>query len=141
MDWIWRVPLQFAITELALQAGDAEKACREAELTVRAAAMTPEPTWHGLATWYSARAKMAGRNVAAAREELSQALNSTAVQPTPLAKWPLKALTFELTGDVQARADALEIVRRLAEPLDKADPAKASLLASSRVTAMSASSR
>jgi tetratricopeptide (TPR) repeat protein len=123
MDWIWRVPLQFAFTELWLRQGDTTSARREAAGAVEAAEATPEKTWRGLARWYVARVSTAAGNLDSARKEIGQGLEITEGYQALLARWRLYALAHEVFGDETARTQATSLLRILLESLDTDDPA------------------
>jgi tetratricopeptide (TPR) repeat protein len=130
MDWIWRVPLQFAFTELWLRQSDAVKARREVAEAIDAAEATPEKTWRGLARWYAARVSVAEGDLDSAREEVGRGLAITEGCDAPLARWRLHALAQEISGYEAAGTKAAGLMRILLESLDANDPARSAFLTS-----------
>jgi DNA-binding winged helix-turn-helix (wHTH) protein len=124
MDWIWRVPLQFAFVELQLMRKDLGQAQAEAELAIEAAYATAEKSWQAMARWFSARVSILGGDSQSARQEIERGLDAIEGFPAPLARWRLYLTRHHLTGDESSRSAAANLVQQLADTLPGDDPAR-----------------
>jgi DNA-binding winged helix-turn-helix (wHTH) protein len=130
MDWIWQMPLQLGLTELALARGDLSAARREAELFLSITAKTAERTWIALAHYARASVALAEHDRVGARLEVSKGLAVIEGYEAPLAAWRLHALAARIDSGSQHQQRAEAVIRELAETLPDDDDLRDSLLSS-----------
>lgn len=116
MDWIWKMPLAQALTELHLCLGDAA-AIEEAERFVQVANATSERTWQGLARHAAARAALAGDDAVRGRAHIEAGLAAIKGIEAPLASWRLHGLAARVFDDAEHRSVAVNAITRLLDSL------------------------
>ena len=130
MDWIWRLPLGLAVTELQLALGKVESARKESEWFASAAFATAERTWTALAHYARGRVAFADGNTSLMLAEVELGLNAIAGFEAPLAEWRLHGLACMGTADGAHHEKAQSTILRLAHSLPAGDPLRACFLAS-----------
>src|SRR5580700_1707283 len=94
--WIWRMPLESALTELWLAKGDPAQARPQAERFLALTLATAEHTWQALAREVNARVAMAGLDLTRAQDCVAKGLSAMEGFEVPLAAWRAHATAFEL---------------------------------------------
>jgi hypothetical protein len=133
--WVWRMPLESALTELWLATGDLAQARPQAERFLKIALATEEHTWRALAWEVNARVAMAERDLTRAQDCIAKGLSAMEGFEVPLAAWRVHATAFELhqnsgDRDVAERHLALsrETVMKLANSLAQEEPLRQAYL-------------
>jgi tetratricopeptide (TPR) repeat protein len=94
--WVWRMPLESALTELWLAKGDLIQARPQAEIFLKIALATAEHTWQALAWGAIARVAMAELDLTRAQDCIAKGLSAMEGFEVPLASWRVHATAFEL---------------------------------------------
>jgi tetratricopeptide (TPR) repeat protein len=135
-DWYYRMPLQWALTEVWLSKGELEKASGEAEQFLKVTLATEERTFHALVFETNARVAIAKQELERAQDCLAKALRSMEGYEVPLAAWRVHSTASELHGHLGNRglADShRELSRatilRLADSLPSDEPLRTTFLA------------
>ena len=138
--WIWRMPLESALTELWLAKGDLAQARPQAERFLAITLATAEHTWQALAWEVNARVAMAELDLTRAQDCIAKALFEMEGFEAPLAAWRVHATAFELdrnsgNRDLAARHLALsrETVMKLANSLPTEEPLRQTYLSAPMV--------
>jgi predicted ATPase/DNA-binding winged helix-turn-helix (wHTH) protein len=133
--WIWRMPLESALTELWLAKGDLAQARAQAERFLKIALATAEHTWRALAWEVNARVSMAELDLTRAQDCIAKGLSATEGFEVPLAAWRVHATAFELYQDSGDRdlaerhlALSRETVMKLANSLPTEEPLRQTFL-------------
>jgi len=133
--WIWRMPLESALTELWLAKGDLAQARPQAERFLKIALATTEHTWQALAWEVNARVAMAALDQTRAQDCIANGLSAMEDFEVPLAAWRVHATAFELyqnsgDRDLAERHLALsrETVIKLANSLPTEEPLRQTYL-------------
>lgn len=95
-DWYWRMPLEWALTDLWLAQGDLAQAQPQAERFLQVTLATAERTWQALAWDANARVARATRDLAHAHACIAQALSTMEGFEVPMAAWHVHATAAEL---------------------------------------------
>jgi DNA-binding winged helix-turn-helix (wHTH) protein/tetratricopeptide (TPR) repeat protein len=134
--WVWRMPLESALTELWLAKGDLAQARPQAEKLLRIALASAEHTWRALAWEVNARVSMAELDLTRAQDCIVKGLSAMEGFEVPLAAWRVHATAFELyqnsgDRDLAERHLALsrETVMKLANSLPTEEPLRRTYLA------------
>jgi len=128
--WLWKLPLESAITELWLAKSDVIQARRQADRVLAIACGTTEHTWQALAWEASARVAIAERDLVSAEECVTKGLSAMEGFEVPLAAWRVHATAAELyqrMGSRQAAERHLVLSRETVTKLANALPADESL--------------
>jgi tetratricopeptide (TPR) repeat protein len=141
MDWIWRMPLLFGISEMHLAAEDLESARREADEFISISSRTVECTWTALAYYTRARVAQAEGKVPAGLALISRGLETIGGCEAPLAEWRLHSLAAELSGDTLHFLQARTVIQKLAESLSSEDDLRRCFLSSPQVAQLMAETR
>jgi tetratricopeptide (TPR) repeat protein len=123
-DWYWRLPLEWGLVNLTIEAGRQAEAYTRADRLVNLTHQTGERTWRALAWETKARAALHYGDVAEAEESIARALATTRESETPLADWRVHetaAAAYSASGNselagLHARLSAAG-KKRLAESL------------------------
>jgi hypothetical protein len=102
LDWCFRLPLQAALSELWLSAGNLTKAREEASRYLDLALSTEDFTYRALAAEVSARVALAQKDVSAAEGFITEAVRAIEEREVPLATWHVHATAadlYESTGE------------------------------------------
>jgi tetratricopeptide (TPR) repeat protein len=133
--WVWRMPLESALTEFWLAKGDLIQARQQAESFLKTALATAERTWQALAWEANARVAMAELDLTRAQDCIAKALSAMEGFEVPLAGWRVHATAFELyqnsgNRDLAERHLALsrETVMKLANSLPTEEPLRETYL-------------
>jgi DNA-binding winged helix-turn-helix (wHTH) protein/tetratricopeptide (TPR) repeat protein len=133
--WIWRMPLESALTELWLAKGDLAQARPQAERFLKIALATAEHTWQALAWEVNARLAMAALDQTRAQDCIANGLSAMEGFEVPLAAWRVHATAFELyqssgDRDLAERHLALsrETIIKLANSLPTEEPLRQTYL-------------
>ena len=133
--WVWRMPLESALTELWLAKGDLNQARPQAESFLKVALATAEHTWQALAWETNARVAMAELNLTKAQDCIAKGLSVMEGFEVPLASWRVHATAFALyqnsgNRDLAERHLALsrETVMKLANSLPTEQPLRQTYL-------------
>jgi tetratricopeptide (TPR) repeat protein len=133
--WVWRMPLESALTELWLAKGDLAQARPQAERFLKIALASAEHTWWALAWEVNARVAMAELDLTRAQDCIAKGLSATEGFEVPLAAWRVHATAFELyqnSGDRDLAESHLalsrETVMRLANSLPTEEPLRQTYL-------------
>jgi len=133
--WVWRMPLESALTELWLAKGDLAQARPQAERLLKIALASAEHTWQALAWEVNARVAMAEPDLPRAQECIARALSAMEGFEVPLAAWRVHATAFELSqnsGDQDLAERHLglsrETVMKLANSLPPEQPLRQTYL-------------
>jgi tetratricopeptide (TPR) repeat protein len=94
--WIWRMPLESALTELWLAKGDVVQARLQAERFLAITLAKAERTWQVLAWEMNARVAMAAHDLTRAQDCIAKGLSAMEGFEVPLAAWRVHATAFEL---------------------------------------------
>jgi hypothetical protein len=94
--WIWRMPLESALTELWLAKGDIVQARLQAERFLAITLAKAERTWQVLAWEMNARVAMAAHDLTRAQDCIAKGLSAMEGFEVPLAAWRVHATAFEL---------------------------------------------
>jgi hypothetical protein len=94
--WYWRMPLEWALTELWLAKGDPAEARPQADRFLAMTLATAERTYQGLAWEVSARVAMAAEEWGRAEECITSALSTMDGYEVPLAAWRVHGTAAEL---------------------------------------------
>jgi hypothetical protein len=134
--WLWRMPLESALTELWLAQGDLARARPQAEKFLKIALASAEHTWQALAWEVNARIAMAERDLTAARLCVAKALLATRGFEVPLARWRVHATAAELYQRTGAKglskrhlSRSRQTIWKLANSLLADDPLRQTFLA------------
>jgi DNA-binding winged helix-turn-helix (wHTH) protein/tetratricopeptide (TPR) repeat protein len=137
LTWLWRMPLESALTELWLAKGDLARAHRQAERLLRFALGNAEHTWRALAWEVNARIAMAESDLTRARDCVAKALQAMGGFEVPLARWRVHATAAELyhrlkSSDRSKHHMVLsrETIMKLANSLPAAEPLRRTFLSS-----------
>jgi hypothetical protein len=129
LDWYWRMPLAAGMSELWLATGDRVRARLEAERLLDLALATADRTWQGLAWETNARAALANRDPARARDCIGKALSTVQGFEVPLAAWQVHATAAHIeeeSGNLKSahshRAVSRATILRLANSLLEQEP-------------------
>ena len=135
LDWIFRMPLQRALSELWLERGDFDRARQEASQLCELATASGQRTYLALGRRQLATIALAEKSDWEAKAQLQLAFQAMHDAETPLAEWRVLRTAAELADrrGRQDEADALrarsmECVRRLAGSLAGHEPLRRSLL-------------
>jgi len=138
--WVWRMPLESALTELWLAKGDLAQARSQAEKLLKIALATAEHTWQALAWEMNARVAMAAHDLTRAQDCIANGLSAMEGFEVPLAAWRVHATAFELCQnsgdrDLAERHLALsrETVMKLANSLRTEEPLRQTYLSAPAV--------
>lgn len=119
MDWYWKMPLQSALTELALQRGDLAQARIEARRFAETSLAYGERTWQALAWEAGARVALADSDLPHAQDCIHKAFALMQEFDLPLACWRVHATAMRIFPE--AAEDHQQIaaaeIQRLAESL------------------------
>jgi hypothetical protein len=133
--WVWRLPLESALTELWLAKGDLAQARQQAERFLKIALATAEHTWQALAWEVNARIALATHDATRAQDCIAKGMSATEGFEVPLASWRVHATAFELyqnsgDPDLAERHLALsrETVMKLANSLPAEEPLRRTYL-------------
>jgi tetratricopeptide (TPR) repeat protein len=133
--WIWRMPLESALTELWLAKGDLAQARPQAERFLAITLATAEHTWQALAWEVNARVAMAELDLTEAQDCVANGLSAMEGFEVPLAAWRVHATAFELyqnSGDRDLAERHLglsrETVMKLANSLPTEEPLRQTFL-------------
>jgi hypothetical protein len=133
--WIWRMPLESALTELWLAKGDPAQARPQAERFLALTLATAEHTWQVLAREVNARVAMAELDLTRAQDCVAKGLSAMEGFEVPLAAWRVHATAFELyqnSGDrylaQRHLAVSRETVMKLANSLPTEEPLRQTYL-------------
>ena len=133
--WVWRMPLESALTELWLAKGDVAQARPQAERFLKIALATAEHTWQALAWEANARVAMAERDLTRAQDCIAKGLSAMEGFEVPLAAWRVHATAFELhqnSGDRDVAKHHLALSRqtvmKLATSLREEEPLRQTYL-------------
>jgi hypothetical protein len=133
--WVWRMPLESALTELWLAKGDLAQARPQAERFLKIALATAEHTWQALAWEPNARVAMAELDLTKAPDCVAKGLSVMEGFEVPLAAWHVHATAFELyqksgDRDLAERQLALsrQTVMKLANSLPTEEPLRQTFL-------------
>jgi hypothetical protein len=133
--WVWRMPLESALTELWLAKGDLIQARPQAESFLKIALATAEHTWQALAWEVNARVAMAELDLTRAQDCIAKGLSAMEGFEVPLAAWRVHATAFELyqnSGDrdlVESQlALSRDTVMKLANSLPTGQPLRQTFL-------------
>jgi hypothetical protein len=121
MDWVWRMPLLFGISEMHLAAGDLESAKRDADEFVSVSSRTAECTWTALAYYARARVAQAQGEVPTGLALISMGLETIGGREAPLAEWRLHSLAAEISGDTLHVLKARSVIQKIAASLTGED--------------------
>jgi DNA-binding winged helix-turn-helix (wHTH) protein/tetratricopeptide (TPR) repeat protein len=127
--WVWRMPLESALTELWLATGDAQ-ARPQAERFLKIALATEEHTWRALAWEVNARVAMAERDLTRAQDCIAKGLSAMEGFEVPLAAWRVHATAFELhqnSGDRDVAEHHLALSRETVMKLANSLPQEEAL--------------
>jgi predicted ATPase len=94
--WVWRMPLESALTELWLAKGDLAQAQKQADRFLKIALSTAEHTWQALAWEVNARVAMAALQQTRAQDCIARGLAAMEGFEVPLAAWRVHATASEL---------------------------------------------
>ena len=94
--WVWRMPLEPALTELWLAKRDLAQARPQAKRFLKIALATPEHTWQALAWELNARVAMAELDFTRAQPCITKGLSAMECFEVPLASWRVHATAAEL---------------------------------------------
>jgi tetratricopeptide (TPR) repeat protein len=129
-DWYWRIPLEFALTELWLAERNLAQARSQAERFLSVTLATAERTWQALAWEANARVAMAELDSNRAQECITQGLSAMEGFEVPLAAWRVHATAFELyrnSGGRELAEHHLELSRETIMKLANSLPAEEQL--------------
>ena len=101
--WVWRMPLESALTELWLAKGDLAQARAQAERFLAITLATAEHTWQALAWEVKARVAMAELDLTRAQDCIVSGLSSMEGFEVPLAAWRVHATAAELYRRTESR--------------------------------------
>jgi tetratricopeptide (TPR) repeat protein len=141
MDWIWKMPLLFGMSEMHLAAQDLESARQAADELVAVSSQTKECTWTALAYYARARVAQAQEEAPAGLELISKGLETIACREAPLAEWRLHALAAELSGDANHLLHARTVIQKLAASLTSEDGLQMCFLSSPQVAQVMSDAR
>lgn len=102
-DWYWRMPLEWALTDLWLAQGDLAQAQPQAEQFLQVTLATAERTWQALAWDANARVALAARDLARAHACIDQALSTMEGFEVPMAAWHVHATAASLYSHTENR--------------------------------------
>jgi DNA-binding winged helix-turn-helix (wHTH) protein len=139
-DWYWRMPLEWALTDLWLAQDDLAQARPQAEQFLQVTLATAERTWQALAWDANARVALATHDLAHAHACIAQALSTMEGFEVPMAAWHVHATAaalYELTGN-SVLADSHRTLSRatilqLAHSLPVEEPLRATFLSAPAV--------
>ncbi len=119
LEWYWRMPLQSALTDLALRRGDLQQAQIEAQRFRETSLATAERTWQALAWEAGARVALAGSDVQEGRNCIRKAIAALQGFDLPLASWRVHGTAMQLFPEAAEahRGLAASGILRLAESL------------------------
>ena len=140
-DWYWRMPLDWALTELWLANGDLNQARRQAESFLQIALATAEHTWQALAWEVNARIALVDLDLARTQDCIAQGLSAIEGFEVPLAAWRVHATASELyqrsgDQDLPQRHLALsrETIMKLANSLAGEEPLRQTFLSAPTIS-------
>ncbi len=135
LSWLWRMPLESALTELWLARGDLRQARAQAEGLLKTALANAEHTWRALAWELNARVAMAELDLARAGACIVKGLLAMKGLEVPLARWRVHATAAEFYHRMKARdlsrqhlALSRDTVMQLADSLLLAEPLRQTFL-------------
>jgi len=138
--WLWRIPLESALTELWLGRGNLAQARPQAERFLKIALATNEHTWQALAWEVNARVAMAELDLTRAQDCIAKGLSAMEGFEVPLAAWRVHATAFELyqnSGDRDLAERHLvlsrETLMKLANSLPTEEPLRQTYLSAPMV--------
>jgi hypothetical protein len=138
--WVWRLPLESALTELWLAKGDLAQARPQAERLLKIALASAEHTWRALAWEVNARVAMSELDLTRAQDCIAKALSAMEGFEVPLAAWRVHATAFEIHQnashqDLAERHLTLsrETVMKLANSLPREEPLRQTYLSAPMV--------
>jgi DNA-binding winged helix-turn-helix (wHTH) protein len=126
-DWYWRMPLEWALTDLWLAQGDLTQAQPQAEWFLRVALATAERTWQALAWDANARVALAAHNLERAQTCIAEALATMEGFEVPMAAWHVHAtaaVLYDRTGDHTAMEHHRTLSRTTILQLANSTPAE-----------------
>jgi hypothetical protein len=139
-DWYWRMPLEWALTDLWLAQGDLAQAQPQAEQFLQVTLATAERTWQALAWDANARVALATRDLARAHACIAQALSTMEGFEVPIAAWHVHATAaalYDHTGSNTEREHHRALSRttifQLAHSLPAAEPLRTTFLSAPAV--------
>jgi hypothetical protein len=135
IHWYWRIQAELGAAEAHLAAGNVALARREADGFLESALRGADPNMHALAWEIKSRVARAERDSAAAREFIGNALSILDRFDIPAVAWRVHASAYDLfsaTADDENaeshRTRATELIMRIANSFDPAEPLRQSIL-------------
>ncbi|HKA17048.1 MAG TPA: AAA family ATPase [Blastocatellia bacterium] len=135
MEWIFRLPLQYGLSQCLLGLGDVDQAREAARALCEAAGLPGERTYVALGHQMLAEIALSADELNRGEHEIAHALETLKGASAPLADWRVHetaALLYEKIGRTDAAAQhwtsRTNVLRRLAESLDQLDALRGSLL-------------
>jgi tetratricopeptide (TPR) repeat protein len=95
-DWYWKMPLQQALTDLALKTGNISQAYQEAEKFLSLTLATSEGTWQALAWEARARVALTDSDCEHARADIQKAVETIEGFNLPLAAWRVHSTAMDI---------------------------------------------
>jgi hypothetical protein len=135
MDWIWRMPLEFATTDLFLAQGNSA-AVAASERFLKSTSVTAERTWRALAHHQRALVALNQDDRKSADIAVAEGLYLVETCEAPLAAWRLHALAGRIWSDEAHRAQSRSVIRKLADSLAQDDPLRRQFLTAAPVVAI-----
>ncbi len=131
-DWYYRMPLQQALTDLALKTGNITQARQEAEKFLSVALATSERTWQALAWEARARVALADSDLEHARADIQKAIETMEGFDLPLAAWRVHSTAMDVFPERAERHRRLSAAKagKLADSLVDFDDLKRIFLSS-----------
>jgi DNA-binding winged helix-turn-helix (wHTH) protein/tetratricopeptide (TPR) repeat protein len=138
--WLWRMPLESALTELWLARGDLAQARPQAERFLKIALANAEHTWRALAWEVNARIAMAELDLTRARICIAKGLLAMKGFEVPLARWRVHATAAELYRRTKSRdlsrhhlALSRQTIMKLADSLLADEPLRQTFLSAPKI--------
>ena len=135
LHWHWRLHAELGATEAFLHAGDIANARREADGFLRSALSTAEPNMQAHAWDVKSRAASAGKDFDCALECIDHALALLDRFEIPLAGWQVHRSAWDLYAQLgerekaqSHRAQAQELITRIADTFEPGEPLRESFL-------------
>jgi tetratricopeptide (TPR) repeat protein len=140
LHWRWRMHAWLGSSDAHLQAGDVANARLQVDDFLQSALSTAEPNLQALGWETKARVALAEQDSASARACIENALTIVDKFEIPVSAWRVHATAWDLysyAGDMERAEDhrgrARELIMRIADSFEPAEPLRASLLTAAPV--------
>ncbi len=142
-DWLCRVLLESALTELYLSSGDLAQARAQSDRYVQVTLAGAERTWQALAWEANTRVAMADGDLKRAQELIDKALSTVGEFELPLAHWRAHA-TAAVLDELKGRAESAErhqhlsraTILKIADSLAPEEPLRKTFLSTASVASI-----